>query len=159
MPCRSAPRAERIPERVHALVREPHRLGRARRLVRDQDGAVAGRHAEGLALLLERVRDEVREIRRVGVVRDERGELRAVETVGGATRGDEPAEVAADPAQEGVAGGPAEGVVVVLEADEVEDDQLCRRVERRLAVDAGELHEERVAVGELGERVEDWSGR
>ena len=144
----------RVLLRVHALVGDPQRLGRVHRLAREHDRAVGAGDGEALAALGQRAcgaRDD-----RVGdlVARvEERAELVAAHPERAAAAGQVGREVAAEADEQRVAGGVAEGVVVVLEAVEVEQDEHERVGVVGLGQHALEVAGQRAAVAEPGQRV------
>ena len=112
---------------VQPLVGELKRAGRIACLRRQDDGAVGARDLEALAALVHRGDDAVHVVADAVRVEPEQGaELVAAEPVGGAAAGDGLVETPAEPHQQGVAGRVPEGVVVVLEAVEIEQDQHRR---------------------------------
>jgi hypothetical protein len=140
--------------RVHALVGDAQRRGRVLGLVREQHGPVGGGHGEALPRLGQGAGRAVED--RLDLVlagRDEGAELVAAEAVGLAVLGDGELELRPEAGQEGVAGEVAEGVVVVLEAVEVEEQEDPRRaVARGLQLDLEVAHE-LAAVAQAGQRV------
>ena len=124
--------------RVHALVGEPERLVGLGRLVGQRDRPYAAEIVEALAVLAQRAlgaRDHELGLR--AVVAHDDAELVAAHPVGVAAPRDEAREVVAEPAEQRVAGGVAERVVVLLEAVQVEerrDVALVRAPEQLLEV-------------------------
>ena len=115
---------------VEPLVGELERAGRVRRLRRQDDGAVGARDLEALAALVQCSDGAFDVVADAVLVEPEQGaELVAAEPVGGAAIGDRLVEAPAQPHQQGVASRVPEGVVVVLEAVEIEQHEH-RRVGR-----------------------------
>ena len=140
--------------RVHALVGDAQRLGRVHRLAREHDRAVGAGDGEALAALGQRgggAGDD-----RVGdlVARvEERAELVAAHPERAAAAGQVGREVAAEADEQRVARGVAEGVVVVLEAVEVEQHEHERAGVVGLGQHRLEVAGQRAAVAEPGQRV------
>ena len=112
-----------------------------------------GADLEALAVLGQRARGaaSARDAR-VAARRRSDAELVAAEAVGVAARADAPRRLRAEPRQQRVAGGVAEGVVVALEAVEVEQ-QRARGLAASPREAALEVAHQRAAVAEAGERV------
>ena len=88
---------------------------------------MGARDLEALAALVQRVQGAVHVVADAVLVEPEQGtELVAAEPVGGAAVGDRLVEAPAQPHQQGVAGRVPEGVVVVLEAVEIEEHEHRR---------------------------------
>ena len=137
---------------VHPLVDDPKRRRRVARLAR-QERETVGR-ADVCVLVgkrLERRRQRPLELRRRAVEQD--AELVAAEAVGGAGAGEGRREPGAELREERIAGGMPVGVVIGLEAIEVEHRQGRRRVIRALADRALEVAEEAAPVPEAGQVV------
>ena len=89
----------------------------------------------------------------LGVALEQDAELVAAETVGAAVAGDGGLEVGAEALQERIAGHVAEGVVVLLEAVEVEEREGAPVGGRRLVGGVLQVAHQGAAVGQAGEAV------
>ena len=147
--------------RVHREVGGDHQVLDARLLVVEADDADRGRHRDALALerqapLADRLEHALGDALRgvaVGVAQQD-GELVAAEAGDHVGLADAVVQRAADGADDLVAGLVAAGVVDVLEAVEVEqEDRALAAVARGVGDVLGELLVEAAAVEELGQRV------
>ena len=136
--------------RIHTLIGDQEGLAGTRRLAGDGDGAIGGRDREPVAVLGERGgRPELDLRARAGV--GQHAELVAAEAIGAPVGLNAALECLAQAREQRVAGKVAEGVVVVLEAVEVEE-QEHRRV--GWADRAGaEVGHELATVGQAGQAV------
>ena len=139
---------------VHALVREAQGIRRGGYLGRDVRKAVGAADLEHVAGLGERGRGDRDGLRALAVlVAGEHAELVAAHPVRGATALHRAAERHSQAVQQRVAGRMAEGVVVLLEAVEVEEAENPRP-RAALGVQLGvEVLDQRAAVAQAGERV------
>ena len=136
--------------RVHALIGDQQSLLAAGRLAGDGDGAVGGGDGESVAMLGQRGGRRELDLR-AGAGVGEHAELVAPETIGPAMGPDAALECLAQAREQRVAGEVAEGVVVVLEAIEVEEQQ-----HRRVGGPGGgglEVGHELAAVGQPRQAV------
>ena len=121
---------------VHALVGSLQCLGRGRGLGRQEHEAMRSRDREAGTVVCQRAGGALDDGFRVGVLRAQDAELVAAHPVGRATARDEADELLAEASEQSIARGMAEGIVVVLEAVQVEHGEDVRRLllERGLQV-------------------------
>ncbi len=139
---------------VHALVGDAQGVVGAVGFGRERDRAVGAADPEAVALLGERERGAVEE--RDGILGpdlEEHAELVAAHAEDLPAGADVFAQVGAEAGEEDVARRMAEGVVVVLEAVEVEQGERDRRLGDRLREGLVERAGQCAAVAEAGERV------
>ena len=156
--CRSASRTSRPRCRVmRALVGVQVLVGLVERLLERDAGEDARRAAraadrESVALLAQRLLGDAEQLFAALDRRDD-DELVAADAVGTAAVADGDSQLAGQAAQQRVAGGMAERVVVGLESVEVEDAEGDRLVAAERTDHALDVGEQLAAVAETGQRV------
>ena len=135
---------------VHALVRPLQSFGGGRGFGRHEHAAVCSGDREAGAVVCQRASGALDDGLRVRILRAQDAELVAAHPVGRATAGDEAAELLAEASEQGISGGMAEGIVVVLEAVEVEHGEDMRRL---LLEDGCQVVEQLPAVPETREGI------
>ena len=113
---------------IHALIRPLQRFGGGRGLGRQEHEAMCSGDGEAGAVVRKGAGGALDDGLGVRVLRAQDAELVAAHPVRRATARDEAVELLAEARQQGVAGGMAEGIVVVLEAVQVEHGEDVRRL-------------------------------
>jgi len=116
-------RVERVLERIHALVGDAEHIRGGASVVRQQRRSVAGCHGEPVPLFHQRGRGEIGELTGVAVGLEQNRKLVSVEAIGAAASVHNPRELLSQALEQSVPGQVAVGVVVLLEANEIEQDE------------------------------------